>query len=83
MLKLDRRHKWESWNGDLCYPYRFTMSCSGCACDCSDGYGCNHGNAGCPECGYTGKRRMVVPVYAFMPNGSIVRIKDNRTNTEI
>lgn len=35
----------------------WTESCSGCSCDCGDGYGCSHGAAGCQECGFTGKRR--------------------------
>lgn len=34
-----------------------TRECSGCSCDCGEGYGCSHGAAGCEECGYTGKRR--------------------------
>lgn len=74
ILKLDRRHKWEEWNGELSYPYWYTAPCSGCSCDCSDGYGCNHGNSGCHECGYTGKRRNVVPVPAIMPDGSTVKV---------
>lgn len=74
LLKLDKRHKWEEWNGELSYPFWYTAPCSGCSCDCSDGYGCNHGNSGCHECGYTGKRRNVVPVPAFMPDGSTVKV---------
>lgn len=35
----------------------WTRECSGCSCDCGDGYGCSHGASGCEECGYTGKRR--------------------------
>lgn len=35
----------------------FTQGCSGCSCDCGDGYPCGHENHGCHECGYTGKRR--------------------------
>jgi hypothetical protein len=74
LLKLDKRHKWQEWNGELSYPFWYTAPCSGCSCDCSDGYGCNHGNSGCHECGYTGKRRNVVPVPAFMPDGSTVKV---------
>ncbi len=36
---------------------KWTQECSGCSCDCSDGYGCSHGASGCHECGYTGRRR--------------------------
>lgn len=74
-LKLDRRHKWEVFNETLCYPHYYTAPCSGCSCDCSDGYGCNHGNSGCHECGYTGKRRDVAPIYAIGKNGYAVTIK--------
>lgn len=35
----------------------WTQNCSGCDCDCGDGYPCHHGAGGCEECGYTGKRR--------------------------
>lgn len=44
---------------------RWTRECSGCSCDCGDGYGCSHGAGGCDECGYTGKRReeMWIPLY--------------------
>lgn len=74
LLKLDRRHRWEEFCGELSYPCWYTTHCSGCSCDCSDGYGCNHGNSGCYECGYTGKRRSAFPIPAFMPDGSIVQI---------
>jgi len=73
-LKLDRRHKWFEFSGNVVYIHRFTSPCSGCSCDCSDGYGCSHGNAGCRECGYTSKRRDGVPVPAFWPDGSIVEV---------
>jgi hypothetical protein len=62
-LKLDKRHKWEEFCGELTYPLWFTAPCSGC-----DGCGCD-------ECGYQGKRRRVVPIPAFMPNGETVKIK--------
>lgn len=75
-LKLDRRRKWFEWSGELVYNHAYTAPCSGCSCDCSDGYPCSHGNSGCHECGYTGKRRDGVPVPAFMPDGkTIVKIK--------
>jgi len=73
-LKLDRRHKWYEWLGQLVYTYKYTAPCSGCSCDCSDGYGCSHGASGCHECGYTGKRRGAVPVPAFS-DGDFVKIK--------
>lgn len=74
-LKLDRRRKYFEWSGDLVFNAWYTSPCSGCSCDCSDGYGCSHGNAGCSECGYTGKRRGAYPQPIFHPNGSIVKIK--------
>lgn len=68
-LKLDRRRKYFKFCGTLTYNQWYTAPCSGCSCDCSDGYGCNHGNAGCSECGYTGKRRDGYPIPVFMPDG--------------
>ena len=64
MLKLDRRHKWFEWMGQMVYNFKYTApnSCTGC-----DG-------GGCFECGGTGKRVSHVPVPAFMPNGSIVKV---------
>lgn len=76
-LKLDRRRKWYYFLGNLIRNEWYTAPCSGCSCDCSDGHGCNHGNAGCSECGYTGKRRDAVPVPAFHPNGEILEILTN------
>lgn len=74
ILKLDRRHKWEEFCGELVYPYKYSYACSGCTkqqeMQESPKKGC-----GCDECGYTGRRRDVVPVPAFMPDGSIVKIK--------
>ena len=43
-----------------------------------DGYGCNHGNSGCHECGYTGKIKQVFPIYAFMPDGRTLIIIKNQ-----
>ena len=74
-LKLDRRHKWFEFMGELVYPYNYSAPCSGCSCDCSDGHGCNHGNSGCHECGYSGKRRSSVPIYATGTDGNTVKIK--------
>jgi hypothetical protein len=73
-LKLDRRHKWYEFCGELIYDGKYTAPCSGCSCDCSDGYGCNHGNSGCHECGYKGKRINYYPVPAFMPDGTFVKV---------
>ena len=80
-LKLDRRHRWEVFGGGLSYPYYYTAPCSGCSCGCSFPYGCNHSNSGCSECGYTGKRRDVVPVPAIGNNGMPVVIRFNETPT--
>ncbi len=74
ILKLDKRYRWEESDGELIRWHKYTSNCSGCSCDCSDGHGCNHGNSGCHECGYTGKRRNFVPIPAFMPNGSVVKV---------
>lgn len=74
-LKLDKRHNWFEVDGNLVRSEKYTSPCSGCSCDCSDGHGCNHGNIGCHECGYTGKRRNYIPIYAEMPDGSLVKIK--------
>ena len=62
-LKLDRRHKWEEFNGEVVYPFWYSSTCSGC-----DG-------GGCRECGYRGKSRKVVPVPALMKDGSVVKVK--------
>ena len=43
-------------DGEVGTLERFTDVCSGCRCDCGDGYPCSHGAGGCDECGYTGKR---------------------------
>ncbi len=70
--KLDRRTKWFAFYGMVTKNQKYTTSCSGCSCDCSDGHGCNHGNSGCSECGYTGKRISSVPVSAFDKKGEII-----------
>jgi hypothetical protein len=51
------RHLVVRHRGEECIVLRYTRVCSGCDCDCGDGYGCSHGASGCDECGYTGKRR--------------------------
>jgi len=75
-LKLDRRHKWFEMGGQVFYNHRFTSPCSGCSCDCSDGNGCSHGNAGCRECGYKGRVRDGVPVPAWTKEGDFVLIRE-------
>ena len=64
LLRLDRRHKWFEWRGELVYDMKYTApnSCTGC-----DG-------GGCQECGGCGKRVSHVPIPAFMPDGSIVKV---------
>lgn len=53
---LDRRKVYSiGYNGELATDEKFTGTCSGCSCDCGDGYPCGHGNSGCDECGHTGK----------------------------
>jgi hypothetical protein len=73
--KLDKRVKWFAFCGNVTRDVKVTLPCSGCSCDCSDGYGCNHGNSGCFECGYTGKSRTGYPVPALI-NGKPIRITD-------
>ena len=63
MLKLDGRHKWEVWDGELTYPFKYKQICTGC------------NGGGCSECGYHGNSISYVPCPAFMPDGSIVKIK--------
>ncbi len=57
-LKLDRRRKYSLYGNQLVYSTWATMPCTGCSCECSDGYGCNHGNSGCEDCGYTKKEEL-------------------------
>lgn len=59
-FRLDRRKAWGFLEGKLCETIRWTQACSGCSCDCGDGYGCNHGAGGCQECGYTGRVRQAM-----------------------
>lgn len=74
--KLDRRIRWFSFCGVVTRNVNITMPCSGCSCDCSDGHGCNHGNAGCHECGYTGKSRTGYPCAALDENNQPIEVTD-------
>jgi hypothetical protein len=57
--RLDRRRRY-AWDGETLYErYAYSTFCSGCICDCGDGYPCSHDPNGCDECGHTGKRRHV------------------------
>ncbi len=61
-LKLDRRKLYcVGMSGELATVEVSTVNCSGCSCDCGDGYGCSHGCSGCEWCGYTGKRKTSFP----------------------
>lgn len=79
MLNLDKRRNWGTFNGKLCYGSKCTIPCSGCSCDCSDGYGCSHSNSGCHECGYTGKRRSYFPVFYVTSNEELVVIREENS----
>lgn len=65
---MDRRKVYCIYDGMLATHEKVTTHCSGCRCDCGDGFPCAHGNAGCAECGYTGKR---VIYFAAPVDGSI------------
>ena len=63
--RLDRRRKYavdDDVDADPEFPLfslaRWAQGCSGCSCDCHPG--CSHGASGCHECGYTGRRRIVM-----------------------
>lgn len=73
--KLDRRFEYMELGGEVIYSVHYTSPCTGCSCDCSDGHGCNHGNVGCFECGYTGKRRDSVPIPCISSNGKNIKCK--------
>lgn len=64
--RLDRRKNFAIIRGIVHDSAEWTDTCSGCSCDC----GCmgSHGNAGCSECGHTGKRRqaMWIPIESMM-----------------
>ncbi|OLU22996.1 hypothetical protein BVH03_22395 [Pseudomonas sp. PA15(2017)] len=64
--RLDRRKNFAIIRGIVHDLAEWTDTCSGCSCDC----GCmgSHGNAGCSECGHTGKRRqaMWIPIDSMM-----------------
>jgi hypothetical protein len=72
--RLDRRLVYTVLDGKLAAEARFTDKCTGCACDCGDGYPCSHGCGGCHECGYTGKRvvRFAYPVEKH--DGSLIEV---------
>ena len=76
ILKLDRRHKWEEFCGELVYPYKYSHACSGCT-EQKEMQQSPKKGGGCDECGYTGRKRDVVPVPAFMPDGSIVKVRSS------
>jgi hypothetical protein len=62
-LKLDKRHKWFEFMGEVVYHHSYTHICSGC-----DG-------GGCQECGYHGKSRTGCPIPALHPNtGNPVKV---------
>jgi hypothetical protein len=71
--RLDRRRKYavdDADDADPKFPLfslaRWTDDCSGCKCDCHPG--CGHGVSGCHECGYTGRRRVVM----WLPHASTI-----------
>lgn len=72
-LKLDRRHKWQEFGGELVHPHWYSHACSGCT-EVGEYEASPERGSGCHECGYTGRRRDVVPIPAFMPDGSIVKV---------
>jgi len=55
VLKLDKRHKWYEFQGEISRDVKCTLRCSGC-----DG-------GGCFECGYQGKRVNYFPVPLYHP----------------
>lgn len=60
--KLDRRKTYcVGMFGELAIMEAVTTACSGCLCDCGDGYPCGHGCSGCDWCGYTGKTKQFFP----------------------
>lgn len=65
LLKLDKRHRWYEFQGEVIYDLKYTApnSCTGC-----DGGGCH-------ECGYTGKRVAYCPIPAIHPiTGNTVKV---------
>lgn len=63
-LKLDRRHKWYEFMGEVIYDYKYSHTCTGC-----DGGGCH-------ECGYHGNAITCCPVPALHPNtGNPVKVR--------
>jgi hypothetical protein len=72
-LKLDRRRKWYEFYGELIYNHKYAYPCTGCT-DTKEMQPLPERGSGCHECGYKGRRIGYVPVPAFMPDGSIVKI---------
>jgi len=71
-LGLDRRKVYSvGYSGELATDEKATGGCSGCSCDCGDGYPCSHGCAGCEECGFTGKRVHHFPDPVRVGNGYV------------
>lgn len=63
--RLDRRKAWAFIDNRPHELVRWTQACSGCSCDCGDGYPCDHGASGCDECGYHGvvRNQMWIPTH--------------------
>ncbi len=75
-LKLDRRKVYTlGHDGELATEEWFTGACSGCSCDCGEGYGCSHGGAGCDECGYTGKVKQYFPLPIDRPKLGLIQVR--------
>lgn len=60
--KLDRRVKYFSVSGQLCRAGKATMPCTGCN-EFGEMGGRHYNYGGCRECGYTGKRVNVFPIF--------------------
>ena len=77
-LNLDKRHKWYNFYGEVVYNYKYSHPCSGCT-ENNEMTTVPKRGLGCDECGYSGRRRSVVPVPAFRKDGNIVKVKINKT----
>lgn len=75
-LKLDRRKVYCEAGGMLSTEDRYTGPCWECACNCH-AFACSHGNCGCRECGYTGKRVRLFAAYVAVA-GEVVRLPAGR-----
>jgi hypothetical protein len=71
-LKLDRRVKWDEYNGCLGRSVWYTEHCWACS-EYSD-TGQHMYSAGCRECGFTGRRRREFHE-PYMHEGKFVAIK--------